>query len=203
MPLPLRILGPIVLAVALIASALSPALPHGQSPVAPDTTGPDLDITRVERMVHDRVNQIRSDQGLSRLQYSDSLRPLAEMHSRDMAARNFFGHDNPDGASVNDRARSIGLSCDKQIDERTTAHGFGENLFKGTLYREYREIYEDGRMVRREYDWMNASSLAEAIVDGWMDSPGHRANLLEPRYDGEAIAVATDGTRFYVTQIFC
>jgi uncharacterized protein YkwD len=44
---------------------------------------------------------------------------------------------------------------------------------------------------------------AAAAVQGWMESPGHRKNLLDPDYTqiGIGVARAQDGT-WYVTQIF-
>lgn len=41
------------------------------------------------------------------------------------------------------------------------------------------------------------------VVRGWMGSPGHRANLLEPRYRREGIAAVRDaGGRWWVAQVF-
>ncbi len=44
----------------------------------------------------------------------------------------------------------------------------------------------------------------EAVVDGWMNSPGHRENLLNPSYTEIGIGVAQGGGRFglYWTQDF-
>lgn len=39
-----------------------------------------------------------------------------------------------------------------------------------------------------------------AIVDGWMHSPGHRANILRPGFEEIGVAIAEDGdTAYYVT----
>ncbi len=46
--------------------------------------------------------------------------------------------------------------------------------------------------------------LAELVVDGWMDSSGHRENILKDSYDLEGIGVAIDSTeQVYITQNFC
>ncbi len=55
-------------------------------------------------------------------------------------------------------------------------------------------------MVSRDY--MTMEEIASRIVDGWMDSPGHRQNILETSYDKEGIGVVAD-ERVYVTQNFC
>jgi uncharacterized protein YkwD len=44
------------------------------------------------------------------------------------------------------------------------------------------------------------AGAASAIVDGWMHSPGHRENILRPRFEEIGIAVVEDGDlHIYVT----
>jgi uncharacterized protein YkwD len=46
--------------------------------------------------------------------------------------------------------------------------------------------------------------LAEVVVDGWMDSPGHRENILEDGYGLQGIGVAiSSDEEVFVTQNFC
>ena len=47
------------------------------------------------------------------------------------------------------------------------------------------------------------SSPCDAVVDAWLKSPGHAANLLDPQLAESAVgvALATDGT-YYLTQVF-
>ncbi len=44
--------------------------------------------------------------------------------------------------------------------------------------------------------------FAKAAVDGWMKSPGHRENILNPRYDISGIGVAMVGDTAFATQVF-
>lgn len=44
--------------------------------------------------------------------------------------------------------------------------------------------------------------FARAAVEGWMESPGHRENILNPRYDSSGIGVAMAGDRAFATQVF-
>lgn len=62
---------------------------------------------------------------------------------------------------------------------------------------EYAAAAENVAKTLREPDPVRAA------VDGWMDSPGHRANILTPTYDrtGVGVAVDEDGA-YYFTQIF-
>lgn len=56
----------------------------------------------------------------------------------------------------------------------------GENLFKST----------------------NIPQPVSAAVEGWMDSPGHRENILRSQYRETGIGVWQDGETYYVTQLF-
>jgi uncharacterized protein YkwD len=45
--------------------------------------------------------------------------------------------------------------------------------------------------------------IAECTVNGWMDSYGHRQNILTSTYDKEGIGVAvTEYNTYYITQDF-
>ena len=44
--------------------------------------------------------------------------------------------------------------------------------------------------------------FARAAVEGWMKSPGHRENILNPRYDTCGIGVAMAGDMAFATQVF-
>lgn len=44
---------------------------------------------------------------------------------------------------------------------------------------------------------------ASEPVDAWMESPGHKANILRTSFHSEGIGIYTDGHATYVTQNFC
>jgi uncharacterized protein YkwD len=54
--------------------------------------------------------------------------------------------------------------------------------------------------------YLSIQEVCEWAVSGWMDSPGHRANILEPRYTetGVGVSFSEEGAFVYVyiTQIF-
>lgn len=71
------------------------------------------------------------------------------------------------------------------IEDRARAAGIfyfmiGENLFTST----------------------NIPQPATAAVQGWMNSPGHRANILRPEYRETGIGVWQIGNTYYITQLF-
>ena len=71
--------------------------------------------------------------------------------------------------------------------ERISPYGaFGENI----MY----EFHSSGAF--------NPEQFAKVAVQGWLDSPGHRANILSPEFDRSGIGVALNGTTAYATQVF-
>jgi uncharacterized protein YkwD len=51
--------------------------------------------------------------------------------------------------------------------------------------------------------WSSAALSATAVVGGWMASPGHRANLLDPNLVYVGVGMTGDSARgFYYTQVF-
>ena len=48
----------------------------------------------------------------------------------------------------------------------------------------------------------NGFSTPEAVVEGWMNSPGHRSNILNPNYTMIGVGCYKSGNKYYWTQIF-
>ena len=74
-------------------------------------------ITRAERTLIRRVNDMRADHGLGPLRASSALNRAADSHSRDMLQHDFFDHTSSDGTPFYSRIRRY-----------TDARMVGENL---------------------------------------------------------------------------
>ncbi|MGV9322089.1 CAP domain-containing protein [Streptomyces sp. NPDC003660] len=113
-------------------------------PKAPETSAPVTVSAQAvaEAEVLRLVNVERAKVGCTPVAANSALTGLAEAFSGDMAARAFFDHTDPDGATPWDRAAKAGI----------TGLG-GENIARG-------------------------QSDAAAVMEAWMNSPGHRANIL-------------------------
>ncbi|MBI4145701.1 CAP domain-containing protein [Candidatus Woesearchaeota archaeon] len=162
---------------------------------------PSLDIDELELHVHDLTNVERAQNGLDRLEYDDALAAVARAHSEDMASRGFFDHTNPDGESPSDRAERQGYKC-RKVGILYITEGIAENLAKLSVYESKTSLKYQGKTYY-VYEWYSQDELAEKTVDGWMDSPGHRENILTEGYDAEGIGVAVSDELVYVTQDFC
>jgi len=160
---------------------------------------PIIDKSKLEIQVHILTNQYRVQNGLDELAWDDTLSNIARNHSRDMASRNYFSHDSPEGRDPTDRGTLQGYRCQKTVGNLIYS-GIAENIFQNNLYDTV--WYTNG--IQTSYDWNDLDDLATSTVDGWMDSPGHRENILTKTYDGEGIGVEiSSDDKVYITQDFC
>ncbi len=124
-------------------------------------TPSDLHAIRVATLC--LVNRARALHGEAPLRANPRLERAAQSHSDSMALENYFDHVGPTGQTPLARMRAAGYIRGSRI-------GFevGENIAFGTL-------------------WL---ATPRAIVHAWMMSPGHRANILDPRFRDTAIGVS-------------
>jgi uncharacterized protein YkwD len=108
------------------------------------------------------INRERTRRGLRKLALNPRLSRAAEAHSVAMVRNDFFAHDSLGGADFIDRIRNAGYL------NQASAWAVAENLA-----------------------WGSGSRAAPGeIVRSWMQSPGHRANVLAGRYREIGIGVA-------------
>jgi uncharacterized protein YkwD len=169
------------------------------SSVEPERPGqPEVRVPDLERRIHDLINRQRKAENLKALQFDERLARIARAHSEDMARRHFFSHVNPDGKDPTARGKLAGYTC-RKVYRGYSTEGLAENIFQGNLYNRVRISGN-----QRSYDWNTAEDLARQGVKGWMNSPGHRRNILENNYTQTGIGVAiSNDDKVYMTQLFC
>ncbi|MBD3263397.1 hypothetical protein GF374_03390 [Candidatus Woesearchaeota archaeon] len=146
----------------------------------------------IEQAILKYTNAERKKQGLSALSWDSKLADIAREHSLDMANNNFFSHDNLRGEDPTARAIRNGYNVHKELGGGWYSEGIAENIGK----------MPTGSITGGGYVANNADSIAKAHVDSWMDSPGHRANILEKDYTRLGVGIAFDGTYYVGTQNF-
>lgn len=158
---------------------------------------PDIDITQLENKIHDLVNKERAKRGLSALLKDKRLRKVARNYSQDMVTRNFFSHSDPDGRSFYDRYKADGFEC-SILTGGTTCVG-AENIAQSNLFSS--SFYKDGKTF---FNWSTEDKIAESVVKIWLNSKGHKANILTTyfRRHGIGVAFSEDG-KAYITENFC
>lgn len=173
------------------------AISTGSGALADD----DVNTTRVEHEVHARINEIRSERGLQPLRHDPELQDIARGHSQSMATNDYLAHEAPDGDTFEDRYQQAGYDCRVSTGSNRYTTG-GENVAYTYASSDIDADYGD----TVNYNG-NETKIARGIVSGWMNSPSHRENLLQPYWENEGIGVAvseTDGKKkVYATQNFC
>ena len=190
------------LALLLALSGCGVQVPGETAGSAPRPLG-RADLEDVPQIIHSEVNRQRSARQVDALDWSDDLASVAESHSQDMARRGFFAHRTPDGRPPKQRVLEGGVDCRTDVGDGSYREGVAENLYRTTAYESVRERRSGGRTTR-EVDWFTSSELAINAVESWLDSPGHRRNLLaeSPSAHGIGTAISTDD-RVYITQVLC
>ena len=172
--------------VITLAVTHVPPQPPSSSYTSSTPGAPYIDPAALEGRVHELINNQRQQNGLSTLSYDPFLADIARGHSWDMVTRNFFEHMNPDGLLARGRGDAAGYPCIRVV-KGGSYNGISENLYQGNRYDSY---YSNASGVIASYNWSSSDGIAERTVTGWMNSPGHRQNILTSRYQLEGIGVA-------------
>jgi uncharacterized protein YkwD len=148
------------------------AHPRPSSPATASRDCPNANLTPKPGNIEDVVaatfcliNDERARFGEPALIEDARLSSAATGHSRDMDARDYFEHVSPGGQTLLMRIRASGF-----IPNGNVGYTLGENIAWGTL-------------------WL---ASPHAIVKAWMESPGHRANILNRSYRYTGIGVDPD-----------
>jgi len=160
---------------------------------------PVIDATSLAARVHALINRERQAHGMAILQTNPSLTSLALAHSRDMASHGYFGHLNLQERDATARGAAAGYACHREHDPYYT-YTIAENLY--ATYRYDSVLFIHGSATG--FGWKTEEMIAEETVDGWMKSPDHRDNLLDPdlRQEGIGVAVA-DADLVFITEDLC
>lgn len=147
-------------------------------------------FTSSERRILDKVNEVRRERGLNTLVRSDRVQTHAENHSTNMIEEDFYGHNGPGVPPSEMRLMAIGSICPS-----TTA---GENIHRGELH-DVNLIYGSNESVLLS----TSDAVAEYAVKSWMNSSGHRRNLLHMDWTHAGVGIESDGSDIYITMIYC
>jgi uncharacterized protein YkwD len=108
------------------------------------------------------VNAERRAHGVRRVRADRDLRRAARRYAKQMVAQDFFAHESPSGSELHERVRASGYL------RGADGWSAGENLAWGS----------------------GSLATPAATVRAWMESPGHRANLLSDRFREVGVGIA-------------
>jgi uncharacterized protein YkwD len=134
------------------------------------------DLAQARRAVVAGANSFRQSNGRAPLATNPKLDAAAAAFAAYMARTERYGHE-ADGQQPSQRAEAKGYAwclVAENLAYMMSSRGFG------------------------------TEELAQRLVQGWIDSPGHRHNLLEPESTetGVAIAHSAGSDRYYAVQMF-
>ena len=120
-------------------------------------------------------NQMRKENGVRPVAQLNYLNDAAVGHSQEMAGMKYFSHTSP----------TVGLERPKS---RIEVSGGWDMSIAENIYRSV---------------GVPESELAQDVVDAFMNSPVHRANLLNPKFNSMGIGIAKVGKdEWAITQLF-
>lgn len=120
------------------------------------------------------TNQERAKRGLAPLTHHSALASAANGHSQEMLDLGYFSHTSPTPGRSNpqDRVRLAGANPGL----------VAENIFQASGY--------------------DVAQVAQLAVDNWLESPGHRRNMLDPQATHLGVGFVEQNGTVAVTQVF-
>lgn len=152
----------------LAAALISPACSSAPEPATRTRKAPAGNLAQ---LVFENVNRERRGAGLPELRWHAAAAEAARKHSRAMAERSFFSHDDPTAGDLKKRLAALSVPW----------QSIGENIFR-----------QRGQ-----------ANPVTSAVRAWMESSGHRNNILsrEFTHTGVGVSTAVSGELYY-TQVF-
>jgi uncharacterized protein YkwD len=149
------------------ATGIAEARKHrAKANAAQECANADLDATKdnlpeIRAAILCLHNQIRAEHDLPSLRENKRLRKAALGHSRDMVKDSFFDHTTPEGVTMVDR------------------------ILRARYVRE-----DDGWVLGENLAWGTGSyGTPRGAVNAWMESPGHKANILKRSFREMGVGV--------------
>ena len=164
----------VFLALSLVGRAISDVSVERGAMKAPDTfRATPKELRQTASWVLHYMNRARQRHKLPNLQRYLALESAAQKHSNWMARNKRFSHEGRRGSSPHQRMKA------ESFGGSTT----GENIYRLPARRDQKK-------------------LAKNLVDGWMNSPGHRANILHSGFRYLGVGLARSGDSIYAIQNF-
>lgn len=154
------------------------------SPAQPSSADEYADVGRQSQnaasMIYDLTNRARTEQGQSTLTRDTTLARIACWHNQDMLTHEYLGHEDAEGRTPGARLAR---------EHRRLIGSAGENVYERT-----KGTASGGQIDAEEW--------AAATMKGWMNSEGHRANILRPTFTHLGTCATHTASEGRATQMF-
>lgn len=149
------------------------ALNEGSTSNNTDAAISDKFMAEVEQAIFNKVNEERTKAGVAPLTYNTTMEKYARIKSQDMGDNNYFSHTDLNGNNITTKMKADGV----------TYNAWGENI-----------AYISGVT--------DPTALANQFMTNWMNSQGHKENILSTKFSSICVGVYKIGNKVYATQEF-
>ncbi len=176
-----------------------------------------VDYSLLQAAIFFYTNQFRASKNLKPLAYQPNLSKASQYHTRQMGDKHFYDHINRVNRNMRtalDRARNFGflggavgenIALEFLLDYKAEASYWHQTTPNGIKY-----YYGDSGSNKGYIPAHTYLSLGKSIVLAWINSPGHRANMLNKEFKflgvGVCLEPETQGNanipRIFAAQLF-
>ncbi len=139
-------------------------------------------IDTIEALIFKSTNEERQKRGLNSLTLDERLQVAARQHANDMLMKRYLSHDSEDEVNKTPLRRIYNSGL--------PVLGIGENVAEN--------IGSAVPLLLKT----NPDTLVKLIMEGWMKSPLHKKNILDPDFTHMGIGSVARGEMHKVTQNF-
>ena len=155
-------------------TTITPPANEGDATTDNSTNASDKFMAEVEQAIFNKVNEERVKAGVAPLSYNTTMEKYARIKSQDMGDNNYFSHTDLNGNYITAKMKEDGVSY----------NSWGENI-----------AYLGGYGT-------DPTVLANQFMTNWMNSSGHRKNILSTDFTSIGVGVYQIGDKVYATQEF-
>lgn len=162
----LALLTAVLVAAAVYATALEPTDARAQSSYDGNVeacNGKQVYLRPAEKSTLRLHNKARANRGIPRLCIQQQLQRAARKHSADMIRKDYFSHRSKDGSTFSGRVKREGYTA-----KGMSVYRIGENIGGGS----------------------GSYGAPQSRHRAWMNSQGHRENMLDGGFRHVGIGVA-------------
>jgi len=158
-----------------------------------------LDHSQLQAAIFFQTNRHRVQHDLAPFTYSAALEYIARQHSLDMATHDFFSHHGVVSGreTLTQRLTLIGVTNANAAENISTLTALEYEDGRPVYSPEQNGGYFSYRYRGDPLELRTYASAARIVLEQWLDSPGHRQNILNP--DVGYLGV---GTAFYEDESF-
>jgi uncharacterized protein YkwD len=156
----------------------------------------------LQRLVIEKMNVLRSGLKLTHLKWDDTLSWSSKDHLKNMIAKKFFDHQDPNNVKSPNLKQRVEVYSDaygclsENLLETFPFEFSGKTINYVTKKRNIGYVYLDP-LTKKPIRVLTYNQLAQEIVDRWIKSGVHYKNLVNSKYT--YIGIAINFPKYYET----